>query len=404
MAKRIFIGKFIPRNLLGTVKEDHRGNIGFSNHNFEMSLIGGFMENCGDMDFLSFPGVYSFPHNNRRLRIHSEDYDLRGHHFHSVGFCNLVGINKRLRGFSGAKYLKRIVEECGSQEIEFILNAPTLDILKAVEKVKRRSGKDILVTMIVPDVPSVLSQMGEKGNPLKRILVNRQTRKVMKLSNKCDKLVLLTEQMKEFYPEVEKYIVMEGLIDKNNMQPITGSAASSVPENPYILYTGSLYRIFGIMNLVDAFEKANLRDIDLLLCGHGDTINEIKQRAQRNSHIKYLGLVDSEEALRLQRGAMILVNPRTSEGDFTKYSFPSKTMEYLLAGRPVVANKLPGIPQEYDRFIQYPASESVDSLAAKLKEIAGWDEERRFTLGKEGRKFVLDEKNSIVQTKRILDI
>ena len=38
------------------------------------------------------------------------------------------------------------------------------------------------------------------------------------------------------------------------------------------------------------------------------------------------------------------VNPRQNNEEFTKYSFPSKTMEYLASGVPVVAYKLDGIP------------------------------------------------------------
>ena len=71
----------------------------------------------------------------------------------------------------------------------------------------------------------------------------------------------------------------------------------------------------------------------------------------------------------MQHKATILVNPRTSEGEFTKYSFPSKTMEYLLAGRCVVVNRLPGIPEEYYQYVYTPQNESVEALAECLTNV-----------------------------------
>ena len=64
-----------------------------------------------------------------------------------------------------------------------------------------------------------------------------------------------------------------------------------------------------------------------------------------------MGQVSLNEARALQKTADVLVNPRLNEGEYTKYSFPSKTMEYLSTGRPVVCYKLDGIPDEYDKHL-----------------------------------------------------
>ena len=45
------------------------------------------------------------------------------------------------------------------------------------------------------------------------------------------------------------------------------------------------------------------------------------------------------------------MNPRSADAEYTKYSFPSKTIEYLATGVPVVMNRLPGIPEEYEYFV-----------------------------------------------------
>ena len=112
----------------------------------------------------------------------------------------------------------------------------------------------------------------------------------------------------------------------------------------------------------------------------------------------YLQLV-----LILQKQATVLVNPRQNNEEFTKYSFPSKTMEYLASGVPVVAYKLDGIPDEYDEYIRYVPDNSPETLAKVLMEVCELSGEERQGLGEKARKFVLVEKNKVAQTKRILD-
>jgi glycosyltransferase involved in cell wall biosynthesis len=62
------------------------------------------------------------------------------------------------------------------------------------------------------------------------------------------------------------------------------------------------------------------------------------------------------------RKADVLVNPRQNDEAYTKYSFPSKNIEYLLSGNPVVAYMLDGVPEEYRKFMSIVPDDGVDSL------------------------------------------
>ena len=46
-----------------------------------------------------------------------------------------------------------------------------------------------------------------------------------------------------------------------------------------------------------------------------------------------------------------MINTRTNESEYTKYSFPSKNIEYLLTGKRVVACMLDGMPNCYREYI-----------------------------------------------------
>lgn len=57
----IYLGKFFPQKMLRTIKEDSKGKIGMSNHNFEMSILNGLCQQEGiNMRCISCPGVFCF--------------------------------------------------------------------------------------------------------------------------------------------------------------------------------------------------------------------------------------------------------------------------------------------------------------------------------------------------------
>ena len=158
------------------------------------------------------------------------------------------------------------------------------------------------------------------------------------------------------------------------------------------------------MRLVEAFSQISDPRMRLVICGIGDSEREIRLAAKQDSRIRFLGQLKREEVLRLQRQAAVLVNPRPGDEEFTKYSFPSKTMEYLASGVPVVAYPLEGIPEEYDSYIHYPADTSPEALARRICDVCNLPPEERFRMGREARRFVLEHKNARVQSKKILDL
>ena len=156
------------------------------------------------------------------------------------------------------------------------------------------------------------------------------------------------------------------------------------------------------MNLVNAFRMVHDKNAELWICGSGDSEEAIEEAARKDSRIKFFGLVDSKTALEMQHKATILVNPRTSEGKYTRYSFPSKTMEYLLAGRSVIINRLPGIPEEYYDYVYTPKDESVDAFAECISNVIHLDKDIREKRSESGRRFIIEKKNSKIQMERVI--
>ena len=171
---------------------------------------------------------------------------------------------------------------------------------------------------------------------------------------------------------------------------MTGVQTCALP----IFYTGTLHEKFGVMNLVRAFRTIHSENYELVICGVGDSEEAIKAAAEEDSRIHFLGKLPRDQVLEWQSKATVLVNPRQNNEEFTKYSFPSKTMEYLSSGVPLVAYKLDGIPDEYDPFIHYVKDDSIECLADTLKSVCEMSDSDRAAIGQTGREFVLKEKNS----------
>lgn len=164
--------------------------------------------------------------------------------------------------------------------------------------------------------------------------------------------VLLTEQMKErVVSGRKKAIVLEGHIDHNAARTEEDAADARDPSQRIVLYAGSLHRRYGIADLVDAFRACHKQGEVLHIYGTGDYAEKIKEIAREDPCIRYFGVKPNGFIVQAERKADLLVNPRTGEGEYTKFSFPSKVLEYMVSGTPVLMARLPGIPDEYYDYV-----------------------------------------------------
>ena len=229
--------------------------------------------------------------------------------------------------------------------------------MKAIRRAKRRCP-DLKAAVIVTDLPNQWGLASYRKGLMKKIEYAMGREKIH-LCSVFDGFVLLTEPMREVLPVGEKpFTVIEGLILEKELPEEKRQTENAV------LYTGTLNRELGIAELLRAFEQ--MPEVQLWLCS-----------AEKHPNIRYFGFVSQEEALSLQGRAATLINPRSPEGLYTRYSFPSKTLEYLRSGRPTLCYALEGIPEEYGQYLIY---------------------------GRSGREYVLQQKNPKAQCNALLSL
>ncbi|MDD5864123.1 MAG: glycosyltransferase [Firmicutes bacterium] len=219
----------------------------------------------------------------------------------------------------------------------------------------------------------------------------------------CTDYVLLTEAMNTRLNRAGKpYVILEGHSDIS-MENRTPSLESK--RRPRVcLYAGSVCKRYGLGNLVEGFQKADIPDARLEIYGPGDYVPELSRIAEKDPRIVYGGMLLSAQVVEKEMAATLLVNPRPTGEEYVKYSFPSKTMEYMSTGTPVLTTVLPGMPREYYPYVYLLEDESAEGIGKKLRELLALPDETLFQKGCEAREFILREKNNIRQAAKILSM
>ena len=116
-----------------------------------------------------------------------------------------------------------------------------------------------------------------------------------------------------------------------------------------------------------------------------------------------MGIRPNAEVVAIEQRAALLVNPRPTAPDYTKYSFPSKNMEYMISGTPILTTKLPGMPKEYYPHIYTIEEDTSDGVADALKKVFSESFAERMKKGENARRFVLENKSNVMQAKKIIE-
>lgn len=249
--------------------------------------------------------------------------------------------------------------------------------------------KGIKSICIVTDLPEYQNIASNK----KALLINKR------LIGKADGYIFLTKYMNEVInTDAKPYIVLEGHVDSE----MTTKEHLEFPHNKKVLYAGSLKEIYGIGRLCDAFCKVAKENEELHIYGDGDYVPKLLKLIEHHDNIIFHGNCLNREVVEAERHVSLLVNPRPTEGVYTKFSFPSKTLEYLVSGCPVLSAKLQGIPPEYDDYLFYFDDTKDDDLAMQLRMILDLSNEELQVRGTRGREFALKNKTNVIQAKKIL--
>ncbi|WMX54276.1 glycosyltransferase [Peribacillus sp. R9-11] len=255
---------------------------------------------------------------------------------------------------------------------------------------------------IVTDIPDYMQNYTLlKKNGIRSLFSNLYKRLCNYFMYRYDSYIILTEQMNNVVnPNRKPFVVIEGMVDLD-MKDVPNILDNKYSEK-IVIYAGALYEKYGVKKLIEAFLKLKMDDARLWLFGSGEMEDEIRSYEQLDNRVRYFGVVPNEDIVKKQLKATLLVNPRPSNEEFTKYSFPSKNMEYMVSGTPILTTPLQGMPKEYYDYVYLIEDESVEGLTQTLIDILSKPKEELHEKGLKTKEFVLEVKNNVVQATKVL--
>ncbi len=314
----------------------------------------------------------------------------------NIGFINIAGIKVLSRYYTVKRELDKWASVDSGRKKVLLIYAMTTPFAQLAGYIKRKYSS-IKVIYIIPDLPMYMnvtkvqeSAVYRTRKKIEEFLFHRSLKNV-------DGYVLLTDGMKEWFTTDINYTVVEGMATIDNTIDV-----DDIEKKKQILYAGGIKREYGVIDLVSAFSQIDDPEWELVIYGDGTDMESVCEYAKKDVRIKIMGSAPNAVVMKHQREAALLINPRKNQ-EMAKYSFPSKTLEYMLSGTPMLGYKLAGIPEEYydNMFV---IQDSENGMEEALRKAMDLPETERIKMGEKAKHFVVKEKKPEKQCQKILEL
>ena len=388
----IYIGSIYPPGSIDELKAAG-SYIDFAAETFQTSLLQGLCEYYPNLKVITAPNIAHYPRIKQKEFKGYEfqlSFNQSTHYF--TGFSNI----SYKKFFSKIVRIRKAINASldGGDDNTIIVYGVHSPFLLALCGIKRSRYKSCL---IVPDLPEFMSGSTKWlylfGKKIDRWFIRLGLRNI-------DSFILFSPYMKERLSIGNKpYTHLEGIFN------VECKLDETVDKelNKTILYTGNISKRMGIPQLVEAFLLIPHPNYRLWIRGNGECKTMVLEAAKKDNRIVYFESMSKKELLKLQKRATVLINPVFSSQTFTRYFFPSKTMEYLASGTPTIMSRLACLPQEYEFHLFFFDDESVEGIKNKIMEVCEKPQAVLDAFGKAASDFILNEKNEKKQAKKVFN-
>ena len=225
---------------------------------------------------------------------------------------------------------RQAIEDFLSHDFIIVTDTLRLNLLKAAKKIAKLYN--VKIVGMLTDNPHNLS-----NGPVyvKKYLVQQ--------ASDLDGYLSLTNGLVQIYNENARSYVFEGLVSEEN-------EGTKDPIFNYFYFGGSLYERYGVKTLVDAFHNSNIK-AKLVLAGSGPLDSYIEQLANDDYRILYLNQLSKEKNIAYMDNE----------------SVPSKLLEYLSIGTPVISTKFPRLYSTFKDDVHWIDGNTVDAMKIALE-------------------------------------
>jgi glycosyltransferase involved in cell wall biosynthesis len=363
-------------------------------------LIKGFEAAAGcSIDLIGSAPASDYPRNPQIFFGYKKWSHCLNARDETIPFINIILFKHATRFISSMlvvfKWLIENRKENNKHIIVYVMHSPFLFAAIAAKLFFR-----IRVTLISIDMPAFMN-IGIKTGVIRNSAKKLDAIIMIAASKLMDGLVVVTRHAGDVLGRLTtRKLVVEGAVELDDFPENHGEKTTSQSGKKIVMFSGALV---GIEILLSAFKLVDDPNILLYISGRGPMKGDVVAAAKADNRIHYLGFLPAESLAEKMCQATVFINVRSAETPFIKYSFPSKLLEYMAFGRPTITTALPGIPDEYHKFLYLILEESPEYIARLITEICFKSELELGHFGRKARDFVMKEKNYLIQGKRLYD-
>jgi glycosyltransferase involved in cell wall biosynthesis len=182
-----------------------------------------------------------------------------------------------------------------------------------------------------------------------------------------------------------------------------GDEAEEKTEKNLIVYAGGLDKWRGLDFLIAVVKNLKKSEYRFVICGKCDK-DEILKKFDHDPRVDVRGFVSDEELHEICLRAALFLNTRDPSLEKNMVvNFPSKILNYLAYGKPVVSTALTSFSDDYQRFLQIVKEDNPIMFGKKVQEVLEWDTSVRRRHYDELKEWFCANKLWRDQAKRLLD-
>ena len=218
---------------------------------------------------------------------------------------------------------------------------------------------------------------------------------------RADGLIVCNRAIVDDFAPGRGHVLVEGGVDEEFVERFEVLAEKG--REFRIVFAGQLSRLNGVELLVRAMRHVQRDDVRVTVMGGGPLESLVREAAADDARIEFLGLVPHETVMERYAAADLLVNLRSTQNSTHRYVFPSKVVECLATGVPLLSTRTGHMESEFGEFVFLLDKETPEALAAKIEEIAVMRSEDRESLGRSAQRHVLRHKTWSAHMAKIRD-
>ncbi len=390
MTRILFLGYVVP-----TEEAEHLSGASVAGNRMQLEMLEALATNSDVLvDILSVLPVATFPRERKlfhHLAVRRVSRNLAATY---PGFVTIPVLKQFTQICGMLRHSSRLAKKMRYDHVLCFNMFPHVGL--PAWWLKLRHGIDLVCLLADPPVP--VAPTSNYVLTSARRGYNWVTKRLLR---KVDRVIALSSlAAQEFVPDAPS-MILDGAMNTSALHRFA-PMPTKASDARRVVFTGALFHYNGIVEIIEAMSLVRDPRVELHIYGAGPLEDFVRKASTASPRVTFHGKVDSSLIPEIQRSAFLLVNPRQIDHVVSGLSFPSKLLEYMASGTPVLTTRLTSITQDYNDLLFFAEVGDSTDLAARIDEVSELPPTERDTRASQARRFVLEKRTWDAAARRIV--